>query len=66
MKLPLEGIRVVEFVHMVMGPSCGLVLGDLGAEVIKIEPTPDGDPGLAAVTMEYGVDASSFRNSLTK
>jgi crotonobetainyl-CoA:carnitine CoA-transferase CaiB-like acyl-CoA transferase len=43
MKLPLEGIRVVEFVHMVMGPSCGLVLGDLGAEVIKIEPTPDGD-----------------------
>ena len=43
MKLPLEGIRVVEFVHMVMGPSCGLVLGDLGAEVIKIEPTPEGD-----------------------
>ena len=43
MKLPLEGIRVVEFVHMVMGPSCGLVLGDLGAEVIKIEPTPSGD-----------------------
>ncbi len=43
MKLPLEGIRVVEFVHMVMGPSCGLVLGDLGAEVIKIEPAPDGD-----------------------
>jgi crotonobetainyl-CoA:carnitine CoA-transferase CaiB-like acyl-CoA transferase len=36
--LPLAGVRVVEFVHMVMGPSCGLVLGDLGAEVIKIEP----------------------------
>jgi crotonobetainyl-CoA:carnitine CoA-transferase CaiB-like acyl-CoA transferase len=43
MKLPLADLRVVEFVHMVMGPSCGLVLGDLGAEVIKIEPTPDGD-----------------------
>jgi crotonobetainyl-CoA:carnitine CoA-transferase CaiB-like acyl-CoA transferase len=43
MRLPLEGIRVVEFVHMVMGPSCGLVLGDLGAEVIKVEPTPDGE-----------------------
>ena len=40
--LPLAGVRVVEFVHMVMGPTCGLVLGDLGAEVIKIEPT-DGD-----------------------
>jgi crotonobetainyl-CoA:carnitine CoA-transferase CaiB-like acyl-CoA transferase len=36
--LPLDGIRVVEFAHMVMGPSCGLVLADLGAEVIKVEP----------------------------
>ena len=40
--LPLEGIRVVEFVHVVMGPTCGLVLADLGAEVIKVEPL-DGD-----------------------
>ena len=38
MRLPLEGVRVVEFAHMVMGPSCGLVLADLGAEVIKVEP----------------------------
>jgi crotonobetainyl-CoA:carnitine CoA-transferase CaiB-like acyl-CoA transferase len=37
-QLPLAGIRVVEFTHMVMGPTCGLVLGDLGAEVIKVEP----------------------------
>jgi len=36
--LPYADIRVVEFTHMVMGPTCGLVLGDLGAEVIKVEP----------------------------
>jgi crotonobetainyl-CoA:carnitine CoA-transferase CaiB-like acyl-CoA transferase len=43
MTLPLDGIRVVEFSHMVMGPSCGLVLGDLGADVIKVEPVGEGD-----------------------
>jgi crotonobetainyl-CoA:carnitine CoA-transferase CaiB-like acyl-CoA transferase len=36
--LPLAGVRVVEFTHMVMGPTCGMVLADLGAEVIKVEP----------------------------
>ncbi|MBG7622137.1 CoA transferase [Herbaspirillum sp. AP02] len=48
--LPLAGIRVIEFSHMVMGPTCGMILADLGAEVIKVEP-PGGDktrrlPGL--------------------
>jgi crotonobetainyl-CoA:carnitine CoA-transferase CaiB-like acyl-CoA transferase len=41
--LPYADLRVVELTHMVMGPSCGLLLGDLGADVIKIEP-PGGDP----------------------
>jgi crotonobetainyl-CoA:carnitine CoA-transferase CaiB-like acyl-CoA transferase len=39
---PLKGLKVVEFTHMVMGPTCGMVLADLGAEVIKVEPI-EGD-----------------------
>jgi crotonobetainyl-CoA:carnitine CoA-transferase CaiB-like acyl-CoA transferase len=41
--LPLSGVRVLEFTHAVMGPAAGLVLADLGAEVIRIEPAPHGD-----------------------
>ncbi len=40
--LPLAGLKVVEFTHMVMGPTCGMVLADMGAEVIKVEPI-EGD-----------------------
>lgn len=51
--LPLADVRVLEFCQNIMGPSAGLVLADLGADVIKIEPSPDGDktrrmPGFAA------------------
>ena len=36
--LPLAGVKVIEFSHMIMGPAAGLILADMGAEVIKIEP----------------------------
>lgn len=36
--LPLHGIRIIELTHMVMGPAVGVVLGDLGADIIRIEP----------------------------
>lgn len=41
--LPLSGIRVIELGHVVLGSSCGLILADMGAEVIKVEKAPDGD-----------------------
>jgi crotonobetainyl-CoA:carnitine CoA-transferase CaiB-like acyl-CoA transferase len=41
-QLPYAGLRMVEFTHMVMGPTCGMLFADLGAEVIKVEP-PKGD-----------------------
>ncbi len=43
MTLPLKNIRVLEFSHAVLGPTCGMLLADFGAEVIKVEPA-SGDP----------------------
>ena len=44
-QLPYANLRVIEFTHMVMGPTCGMVLADLGAEVIKVEPIGSGRQG---------------------
>ena len=60
-KLPLEGIRVAEFCHVVMGPTCGLVLADLGAEVIKVEPL-DGDHTRKLVASGAGFFPTYNRN----
>jgi crotonobetainyl-CoA:carnitine CoA-transferase CaiB-like acyl-CoA transferase len=59
--LPLEGIRVVEFCHVVMGPTCGLVLADLGAEVIKVEPL-EGDHTRKLVASGAGFFPTYNRN----
>ncbi|MGO4174508.1 CaiB/BaiF CoA transferase family protein [Bosea sp. TAF32] len=50
---PLRGLKVLEFSHMIMGPTAGLLFADLGADVVKIEPAPEGDhtrslPGFGA------------------
>ena len=59
--LPLGGIRVVEFTHMVMGPTCGMVLADLGAEVIKVEPL-QGDATRRLLGSGAGFFAAFNRN----
>lgn len=41
---PLAGVRVLEFTQAVLGPTAGMVLADMGAEVVRIEPSPHGDP----------------------
>ena len=57
--LPLAGLKVLEFTQTIMGPCAGLVLADLGADVVKIEPAPRGDntrrlPGFASADYVEG------------
>jgi crotonobetainyl-CoA:carnitine CoA-transferase CaiB-like acyl-CoA transferase len=59
--LPLSGIRVLEFCHTIMGPTAGLILADLGADVIKIEPA-EGDATRRRVGFAAGFFAAFNRN----
>ncbi|HRD74891.1 MAG TPA: CaiB/BaiF CoA-transferase family protein [Hyphomicrobiaceae bacterium] len=60
--LPLDGIKVIELCHVVMGPTCGMILGDLGADVIKFEPAPDGDNTRRLIGSGIGFFATFNRN----
>ena len=59
---PLSSLKVIEFTHMVMGPTAGMVLADLGADVVKVEPAPKGDSTRALTGSGTGFYASFQRN----
>ena len=59
---PLAGLRVLEFSHTIMGPSAGLMLAELGADVIKIEPAPRGDHTRSLGGFAAGFFAAFNRN----
>jgi crotonobetainyl-CoA:carnitine CoA-transferase CaiB-like acyl-CoA transferase len=61
-RLPLAGVRVVEFSHVVMGPVCGLVLADLGADVVKVEPPIVGDKTRSLGAASTGLFTTYSRN----
>ncbi|MBE89154.1 MAG: formyl-CoA transferase [Rhodospirillaceae bacterium] len=60
--LPLAGLKVVEFCQIIMGPSCGVVLADLGADVIKVEAAPGGDKTRKLSGFAAGFFSSFNRN----
>jgi crotonobetainyl-CoA:carnitine CoA-transferase CaiB-like acyl-CoA transferase len=57
---PLAGIKVVELCHVMAGPACGVMLADMGAEVIKVEKIPGGDDTRRTVPPKIGDEAASF------
>lgn len=57
---PLAGVRVVELAHIMAGPVCGLMLADLGADVIKVERAPDGDDTRRSVPPEIEGESAAF------
>src|ERR1051326_360367 len=57
---PLAGVRVIELAHIMAGPVCGLMLADMGADVIKVERIPDGDDTRRMVPPSMGDQSAAF------
>ncbi|MGH6953894.1 MAG: CaiB/BaiF CoA transferase family protein, partial [Alphaproteobacteria bacterium] len=57
---PLAGLRVVELAHIMAGPTCGLMLADLGADVVKVERLPGGDDTRRFIPPEMDGESAAF------
>ena len=57
---PLAGVRVVELAHIMAGPVCGLMLSDLGADVLKVERLPSGDGTRSFVPPDVAGESAAF------
>jgi crotonobetainyl-CoA:carnitine CoA-transferase CaiB-like acyl-CoA transferase len=60
MSSSLSGTRVLELAHVMAGPVCGLMLADLGADVVKVERLPDGDSSRTFVPPEVDGESAAF------
>ena len=57
---PLQGVRVLELAHIMAGPVCGVMLADLGADVIKVEKMPGGDDTRRMIPPKVGEESAAF------
>jgi crotonobetainyl-CoA:carnitine CoA-transferase CaiB-like acyl-CoA transferase len=57
---PLQGLKVVEITHIMAGPTCGMMLADMGADVIKVERLPGGDDTRRTVPPTLGGESAAF------
>ena len=57
---PLAGVKVIELAHIMAGPVCGLMLGDMGAEVIKVEKIPGGDDTRRSVPPAIAGESAAY------
>jgi len=57
---PLSGVRVVELAHIMAGPVCGLMLADMGADVLKVERLPSGDATRGFLPPDINGESAAF------